>query len=152
HGADEWPRPFRTWIGRQHQHGDIGIFFDHVDDLFGRVTLADHPFGGDRGDAVGAARSAIERLIGLFQRLGAHDVGNPQPLLVLIFGLDDTEHHHPTAGPDRPAARIANGAIPFGRVVNNYQAFWLVTRLITAPPAGHACPEAATSGLYAATA
>src|ERR1700730_16855788 len=51
---------FRPGIGRQHQHRDVGILVDDVEDLLGRVALADHPLRRDRGDAVGAAGGAVE--------------------------------------------------------------------------------------------
>ena len=71
------PGPSGAGIGGQHQQRDIGVLVDDVEDLLGRIALADHPFRGDRGDAIGAAGGAIERGIGILMRLGAHDVGDP---------------------------------------------------------------------------
>src|SRR5438132_73758 len=48
-----------TGVGRQNQHGDIDVLLDHVENLFGRVALANNPFRGDRGDAVGASGGAV---------------------------------------------------------------------------------------------
>ena len=80
---------------------------------------------------------------GVLMCFGAHDVGDPQPLLVLVLGLDDAQHHHAAAGPDRPAAGIIDREVPFGGVVNDNQTFRLVTRLVASSLGGHACPEAA---------
>ncbi len=42
--------------GGQHQHGDIVVLLDHVEDLLRWLALADHAFRRDAGDAVGARR------------------------------------------------------------------------------------------------
>src|SRR6202012_496723 len=96
----------------------------------------------DRGDAVGAAGGAIERGIGFLVCFGAHDIGDAEPLLVLVLDFDDAQHHHPAADPHRPAAGIVNRAVPFRGVVNDNKAFWLVTGLVASSLGGHACPEA----------
>src|SRR5882724_3192925 len=85
----------------------------------------------------------IQRRIGFFQRLRAHDVGDPQPLLVLVLGFDDAQHHHAAADPDRPAAGVVDRAVPFRGVVNDNQTFRLVIRLVASSLGGHACPDAA---------
>ena len=143
HHADQGAGAFGARIGRQHQHRNIDVLVDHVEDLGGRIALANHPLRRDRGDAVGAARSAVERLIGGLLGLGAHDVGDPQPLLVLVLDFDDAQHHHAAADADRPAAGVVHRAVPFRGVVNDDKAFWLVTRLVASSLGGHACPGAA---------
>src|SRR6266436_6651620 len=143
HGGDDRAGALRPWIGGQHQHRDVDVLVDDVEDLVGWVALADHALGRNRGDAIGAAGRAIERGIGFLMRLGAHDVGDPEPLLVLVLGLDDAQHYHATSDPDRPAAGVVDRAVPFRAVVNDNQAFWLVTRLVASSLGGHACPEAA---------
>ena len=143
HHADQRAGTFGARIGGQHQHRDIDVLVDHVEELLGRIALADHPLRRDRGDAVGAAGGAVERVIGGLLGLGAHDVGDPQPLLVLVLDLDDAQHHHPAADADRPAAGVIDRAVPFRGVVNDNKAFWLVTRLVASSLGGHACPGAA---------
>src|SRR5262249_3040054 len=111
--------------------------------------LADHALGRDGGDAVGAAGGAVEGCARRLLRFGAHDVGNAQPLLVLVLDLDDPQHHHAATGADGPAARVIHRAIPFGGVVNDDEAFRLVTGLVTASLCGHACSRRCRS--HAAT-
>src|SRR5206468_154551 len=86
---------------------------------------------------------AVERLVRSVLGLGAHQVGNAQPLLVLILDFDDAQHHHPAADTDRPAAGVVHRTVPFRGVVNDDKAFWLVTRLVASSLGGHACPGAA---------
>src|SRR4029077_3221434 len=85
-------------------------------------------------------------------RLGPQDVGHAQPLLVLVLDFDDAQHHHAAADPNRPAAGVIDRTVPFRGVVNDDQAFWLGTRLVASSLGGHACPGAAPSKSYAATA
>ena len=58
------------------------------------LALADHPLRRDAGDAVGAAGELIERGIGLLMGLRPHDVGDAEPLLVAVLGLDHAQHDH----------------------------------------------------------
>src|SRR6202023_1042943 len=81
--------------------------------------------------------------IGGLLPLGAHEGRAAEPLLVLVLGLDDAQHHHAAVDPDRPAAGIIDRAVPFRGVVDDNQAFWLVTRLVASSLGGHACPDAA---------
>src|ERR1700733_5903178 len=60
HDGDDRPRSLRAGIGRQHQHRDVDVLVDHVEQLLGGIALADHALGGYRGDAVGAAGGAVE--------------------------------------------------------------------------------------------
>src|SRR4051794_18844775 len=145
--VDQWPRAFRARVRGEHQHGDVGILVDHRQQLFHGGAFPDHPFRGDRGDAVGAAGGTVERGFCRLLRLGAHDVGDPQPFLALLFGLDDAEHHHTAAGADRPAAGVIDRAIPLGGVVDDDEAFGLVTRLEAKSLAGHACPGMCTADM-----
>jgi len=59
------PGPSAPRIGGQHQHRDIDILVDDVEHLLRRVALADHALRRNRGNAIGAARRAVERLIGV---------------------------------------------------------------------------------------
>src|SRR5260370_1409182 len=94
--------------------------------------------------AAARSRGAGEKVgIGVLMRLGAHDVCDPQPLLVLVLDLDDAQHHDAAADADRPAAGIVHRAVPFRGIVNDNQTFWLVTRLVASSPGGHARPDAA---------
>src|SRR3954452_25159829 len=109
--------------------------------------LAEYSFRRDRGDAVGAAGGTVERGFCRLLRLGAHDVRNSKPFLALLLRLDDAEHHHAAAGPDRPAAGVIDRAIPFGGVVDDDEAFGRVTRLEAKSLAGHACPGMCTADM-----
>lgn len=104
------------------------------------IALADHTLRRDGRDAVGAAGGAIERRVCDLFGFGLHDIGDPQPLLVAIAGVDDAEHHHATADANRPAARVVHRAVAFRGVVNDDEAFRLVTLFVTSPLAAHACP------------
>src|SRR5207248_3927024 len=75
-------------------------------------------------------------------------VGNAQPLLVLIFQFDDAQHHHAAAGPERPAARVIDRAVPFRGVVNDNQTFRLVTRLVASSLGGHARPGCCSQSVF----
>src|ERR1700686_538101 len=152
HHGDDRAGTFRAGIGGQNKHRDVDVLFDDVEHLFGRIALADHAFRGDRGNAIGAAGRAIERGVSFLLRLGAHDVGDPQPLLVLVLGFDDAQHHHASPDPYCPAAGVVDRAVPFRSVVNDNKAFWLVTRLVATSLGGHAGPDAAPSKPHAATA
>ena len=63
------PGPSLRGAGGQHQDADIGVLVDQLDDLLGRVALADHPVGRDAGDFLGARGELVERRIGRFRPL-----------------------------------------------------------------------------------
>ena len=46
-----------------------------------------------------SAPRAIEHRVGFLVRLGTHDVGHPEPLLAMVFGLDHPQHEHRCADP-----------------------------------------------------
>ncbi len=87
------------------------------------------------------SRGAIERSVRGLLGLRAHDVGNAEPLLVAVLGVDDPQHHHATADPNRPAAGVVDGAVAFRAVVNDDQTFRLVALFVASSLAAHACPE-----------
>src|SRR4029077_7158506 len=76
---------------------------------------------------------------------GPHDVGDPEPLLILVFGLDHAQHHHTAAAAHRPAAGVIDRAVGFGAVVNDHKTFRPVTGLVASSLRGHAYPGAGTS-------
>src|SRR5271168_2600496 len=42
HQGNDRPGTFRTRVGGQHQHRDVDVVVDDVEDLLGRIALADH--------------------------------------------------------------------------------------------------------------
>jgi len=44
------------------------------------------------GDTVGACARARQHGARLLMRLGPHDVGNPEPLLIAVVGIDHAQH------------------------------------------------------------
>src|SRR5438128_9215881 len=79
-------------------------------------------------------------------RFRAHDVGNPQPLLILVLGLDHAQHHHAAADPHRPAARVIDRAVPFRAVIDDDQTFRLVAGLVASTLRAHAGPVLRQTG------
>src|ERR1043166_1403895 len=144
HGGDNWSRTLGAFVGRQHQHRNIDVLVDHVENLLGGVAFADRALRGDRAHAVGAAGRTVKRGIGLLMRFRAHDVGNPEPLLVLVLGLDHAQHHHPAADAHRPAAPGIDGAVPFRAVVNANPTLRLLAGVIASTLRAHRGPEAAS--------
>ena len=90
------------------------------------VAFADHPLRRDAGDAVGAAGGAIERRVGFLVGFRAHDVGDAEPLLVAVLGLDHAQHDHAGADARDAAAGVIDGAVAFRRIVDDDEKFRLV--------------------------
>src|SRR5262252_1939470 len=134
---DQRPRPFAAHPCGEHQHGYILVFLDQLEDFFGDFAFADHAFRGNAGDAVRAGRKSCELRVGFLVGLGAHNVGDAQPLLAMITGFDDAQQNHTDADAGRTAARVIHGAVAFGRVVDDHQVFRLVTGLVAPSLAGH---------------
>ncbi len=101
------------------------------------VALADHAVRRDAGDVLGARRELVERRIGRFRRLGLHDVGDAQPLLVAVAGVDHAQHDQLRLGAAGALGRPIDRAVAFLGVVDDDQIFALVAGLVAAALAAH---------------
>src|SRR5262249_46455826 len=126
------------------------VFLDELENLFGYFTFADHAFRRNAGDAVRTRRKGCEPRAGFLIGLGAHDIGDTQPLLAMIAGFDDTQHDNADADARGPAARVVHGAVAFGRVVDDHQELRLVTSLVAPSPTAHRTGSLNLLGLPAA--
>ena len=96
------PGPFLVGAGGEDEDGDVLVLLDQLDDLLGAHALADHLLRLDVGLLADEVGHLAERVLGLIDRLGAHDVLDADPLLELARG-DDVEEHQTAAGALRPA-------------------------------------------------
>src|SRR5216684_476812 len=135
--GDQRSRPFFVHRCGEHQHDDIFVFLDKLENFFGHLAFADHAFRGNAGDAVRACRKGCEPGVGFLMGLGAHDIGDTQPLLAMIAIFDDAQQHDAHADARGAAARVIHGAVAFGRVVDDHQVLRLVTRLVAPSLTAH---------------
>src|SRR5258708_2671211 len=135
--GDQRPRPFVAHPCGEHQHGDILVFLDKLENFFGHLAFADHAFRRNAGDAVRTRRKACPPGVGFLMGLGAHDIGDTQPLLAMVAIFDDAQQHHADADARGAAARVIHGAVAFGRVVDDHQVLRLVTGLVAPSLTAH---------------
>ena len=90
--------------GGEDKNRDVLVLLDQLQHFLRLLALADHRSGITPVTAR-ALRVAVQHRIGFLMRFRAHDVGDAQPLLVAILGLDDAQHDH--AGAVRSARRLA---------------------------------------------
>ena len=84
---------------------------------------------------------AVEHGIGLLVRLGPHDVGDAEPLLIAVMGLDHPQHDHARPDPQRAAAGEIERAVAFRRVVDDDEEFRRMAGLIAAALLPHRLPR-----------
>jgi hypothetical protein len=89
-------------------------------DFLGGLALPDDHFGIDADQLPHLLAGLGKCRLGLFHRLGAHDLLDAEPVLE-IAGLDDIDQNQATAGIESAHAGIAHGAFAFGRVVDDRQ-------------------------------
>src|SRR5215467_326532 len=135
--GDQRPWPFGADAGGEHQHGDIFVFLDKLENFLGHLAFADHALRRNAGDAVRTRRKGCQPGVGFLMGLGAHDVGDAQPLLAMIAVFDDAQQHDADAHARGAAARVIHGAVAFGRVVDDHQVLRLVTRLVAPSLTAH---------------
>src|SRR5712692_7823274 len=73
-------------------------------------------------------------------RLRAHDVGDAEPLLIAVLGLDHAQHQHGGADAQRAATGEIERAVAFRRVVDDDHEFRRVSGLVAAALLAHRLP------------
>src|SRR5215470_13395182 len=142
--GNERPRSLLAGRGGEYQDGDVFVVLDEIEDFLRFVAFADHALRHHAGDARRARRMAIEHGIRLLVRLRAHDVGDAEPLLIAVVGLDHTQHEHGCADAQRTPAGEIKRAIAFRRIVNDDHEFRRMTSFVAAPLLAHRLSPAAT--------
>src|SRR5258705_10817680 len=135
--GDQGTRPLAVHAGREDQHRDVLVLVDELEDLLRGIALADDLFGRDAGDTVGPGRRARQHGARLLMRLGPHDVGNPEPLLIAVVGIDHAQHDDADADAGGPAAGEIERAVALRRIVDDNEKFRLVAGLVTSPLTAH---------------
>src|SRR6266446_4699306 len=135
--GDQGARPLAVHAGRQDQHRDVLVLVDELEDLLRGIALADDLFRRDAGDTVGARARARQHGARLLMRLGPHDVGNPEPLLIAVVGIDHAQHDDADADAGGPAAGEIERAVALRRIVDDNEKFRLVAGLVTSPLTAH---------------
>src|SRR5436190_1386143 len=123
--------------GGKNQRRDLLVLVDQLEHLVGLVAFADHPLGLGAGDAARARRVAVEHAVGLLVRLRAHDVGDAEPLLIAVMGLDHAQHDHGRADAQRAPAREIERAVAFRRVVDHNHELRRMAGFIAVPLGAH---------------
>src|SRR5215471_14912215 len=140
----ERPRSLLAGPGGEYQDGDVFVVLDEIEDFLRFLAFADHALRHHAGDARRARRMAIEHGIRLHVRLRAHDVGDAEPLLIAVVGLDHTQHEHGCADAQRTPAGEIERAIAFRRIVDHDHEFRRMTSFVAAPLLAHRFSPAAT--------
>ena len=83
------------------------------------------------------ARELVELLVGGLVRLGLHDVGDAEPLLMAVVRLDHEQHHDARAGARGAAARVIDRAVALRRFIDDDEELRLVPRLVAAALKAH---------------
>src|SRR5262245_12951921 len=138
--GDEGSRPRLAGRGRMPQDGDVLVVLAEIDDLLRVLSRADHALRHDAGNAAGARGVPIEHRVGLLVGFRAHDVGDPEPLLIAVMRLDHAQHQHGRADAQRAPAGEIERAIAFRRVVDDDHEFRRVTGLVAAALLAHRYP------------
>src|SRR5262249_12537585 len=142
--GNERPRSLFAGPGGEHQDGNVFVVLDEIEHFLRFLAFADHALRHHAGDARGARRMTIEHGIRLLVRLRTHDVGDAEPLLVAVVGLDHTQHEHGCADAQRPPAGEIKRAIAFRRIVDDDHEFRRMTSFVAAPFLAHRLSPAAT--------
>src|SRR5262245_48205491 len=142
--GNERPRSLFAGPGREHQDGDVFVVLDEIEHFLCFLAFADHALRHHAGDARGARRMTIEHGIRLLVRLRAHDVGDAEPLLIAVVGLDHPQHEHGCADAQRASAGEIKRAIAFRRIVDDDHEFRRMTSFVAAPLLAHRLSPAAT--------
>ena len=129
------------WIPAGEFVVDVGILIDQSDDFVRGVAFADDAVGHGMGDLLDQRRESIEHQIGLFMRLGLHDVGDAKPLLITLGGLQHAQHHDLRLGARGARRRPEHGAVALLGVVDDNQVFALVTSFVAAALVRHRRPS-----------
>src|SRR4029453_2901656 len=142
--GNERPRSLFAGRGGEHQNGDVFVVLDEIEHFLRFLAFGDHALRHHAGDARGARRMTIEHGIRLLVRLRTHDVGDAEPLLIAVVGLDHPQHEHGCADAQRAPAGEIKRAIAFRRIVDDDHEFRRMTSFVAAPLFAHRLSPAAT--------
>src|SRR5882757_10505338 len=134
-------RPVLPGGGGEHQDGDVLVVLDQVEHLLCLLAFADYALWHDPGDAGRAGGVAVEHRIRLLMRLRAHDIGDAEPLLAVVVGLDHAQHQHGRADAQGTAAREVKCAVAFWRVVDDHHELRGMPGFVAAALLAHRLPR-----------